>query len=32
MREKDKNLAEQQIQQYYLAQAGRSDAAQREAA
>jgi hypothetical protein len=32
MREKDKNLAEQKIQQYHLAQEGRSSAAQRGAA
>jgi hypothetical protein len=32
MKERDKNLEEQKIQQYHLAQAGRSDAAQRGAA
>ncbi len=32
MKERDKNLAEQEIQQYHLAQAGESSAAQREAA
>jgi hypothetical protein len=32
MREEDKNLEEQKMQQYHLAQEGRSDAAQRGAA
>jgi hypothetical protein len=32
MKERDKNLEEQKIQQYHLAQAGESSAAQREAA
>jgi len=32
MREEDKNLEEQKIQQYHLAQAGESSAAQRGAA
>jgi len=32
MRERDKNLAEQKMQQYELAQAGESSAAQRGAA
>jgi len=32
MREKDKNLEEQQIRQYHLAQQGESSAAQRGAA
>ncbi len=32
MKERDKNLEEQKIQQYLLAQAGESSAAQREAA